>query len=225
MKNILLKLWRNIPFVVRNMLDIIRRCPEWKKHNAIFIHIPKAAGVSVNRAIYGRPLGHFYAIDIKNLCPHTFDELFTFTVVRHPIDRLYSAYRFSRKGGTNVMGMQNPDYYINHPDFESFERFVMNWLIRQDLKKVDGVFRPQYLYFFDDKEKLLVDVFYKLEIIEGFYDEISIKLGKPFSLGHHNQSEKEELNISKDLKKVIFQLYKKDFELLGYSLDKYDNYD
>ena len=166
MKKLLFRIWRILPASVRNIIDILRRSPVWKKHNAIFIHVPKAAGVSVNRAIYGRPLGHFYAKDIKQLCPKTFDQTFTFSVVRHPIDRLYSAYRFSRKGGTSVMGMDNPSFYINNPDFVSFETFVKNWLVKQNLNKIDGVFSPQFLYLFDCDDNLLVDQFYHLEDIE-----------------------------------------------------------
>ena len=185
-----------LPFLIRNKLDIWQRCKFWKKHGCIFIHVPKAAGVSVNKAIYGRPLGHFYARDIHSLCSTTFNSLFTFSVVRHPVDRLYSAYRFARQGGTDVMGMSNPDFYINHPDFISFEKFVTSWLKKQDLSKIDGVFRPQYLYLFDDSKNLLVDKFYKLEQIERYFDEISEKIGKPFILDHHNKSDRRKLEIS-----------------------------
>lgn len=216
MNKILIQLWKSIPYKIQYKLDIVRRFPIWKKHNIIFIHIPKAAGVSVNNAIYGRPLGHFYAKDIKSIYPNAFMGLYTFSVVRHPINRLYSAYCFAHKGGTNEMGIKNKDYYINNPYFESFESFVRNWLSKQDLNKVDGVFRPQYLYLFDKKNQLLVNNFFKLEEIEGCYDEISKKLGRPFLLGHNNKSDKGELNISKDLRELIYTLYKKDFELLDY---------
>jgi hypothetical protein len=216
MSEILIKLWKSIPYKIQYKLDIIRRFPVWKKHNVIFIHIPKAAGVSVNNAIYGRSLGHFYAKDIKSIYPKDFKDIYTFSVVRHPIERLYSAYCFAHKGGTNIMGMHNKDYYINNPYFESFESFVRNWLVEQDLNKIDGVFRPQYLYLFDKKNQLLVNNFYKLEDIEDNFNEISKKLGRSFSLGHHNKSEKEKLNISNDLRELIYRLYQKDFELLGY---------
>tara|TARA_B100000212_G_scaffold315324_1_gene269437 strand:- start:227 stop:580 length:354 start_codon:yes stop_codon:yes gene_type:complete len=99
MKKILIKLWKLLPYNISYKLDIIRRLPIWKKHNVIFIHVPKAAGVSVNNAIYGRPLGHFYAIDVQSMYPKIFKDLFTFSVVRHPVDRLYSAYFFHARVG------------------------------------------------------------------------------------------------------------------------------
>lgn len=216
-KKIIAQVWQLFPNIIRRKIDIIRRSFLWRKHKTIFIHVPKAAGVSVNLAVYGKPLGHFYAKDIKAICPNTFNNVYKFSVVRHPIDRLYSAYTFSQKGGTQVMRMHKPSYYINHSDFKTFDRFVCNWLNRKELNRIDHVFRPQYLYLFDDRENLLVDKFYKLEEIENHYHEISQKIGKPFSLGNHNISEKEPLCISEDLKDLIFKLYQKDFELLGYT--------
>jgi len=220
MKNIVFWLWSCLPESVRIPLDILRRCPRWKKESVLFIHVPKAAGVSVNQAIYGRALGHFYAKDIKRICPKIFINIFSFSVVRHPIDRLYSAYTFSKQGGTGFMSMSNPNFYINSPDFISFESFVTNWLKKQDLSKIDGVFRPQYLYLFDDSKNLLVDKFYKLERIEQYFDEISEKIGKPFILDHHNKSNRKNIEISNELKATIYEIYKQDFELLGYSLSE-----
>lgn len=216
MKQALTKIWQKLPYRYRKKLDIIRRKNIWKKHHAVFVHVPKAAGVSVNNAIYGRPLGHFYASDIKRICPKTFNNIFTFSVVRHPVKRLYSAYTFSRNGGTNVMGMYKSSYYINHPDFETFESFVNNWLSKKELAKLDGVFRPQHLYLFDKEDQLLVDKVYQLEKIESYYDEISQNIHKPFSLGHHNISDKKVSHITDELKDTIYQLYRKDFELLDY---------
>lgn len=65
MKDIAFRIWRTLPDSVRVPLDILRRCPRWKATGVIFVHVPKAAGVSVSRALYGRPLGHFRALDIR----------------------------------------------------------------------------------------------------------------------------------------------------------------
>lgn len=216
-KVILHKIWQLFPSKFTIKIDILRRSILWKKHNIIFIHVPKAAGVSVNKAIFGRPLGHFYASDIKSNCPKIYNAAYKFSVVRHPVDRLISAFNFSKTGGTSVMRMKNAKYYINNPDFRSFESFVYNWLVKQDLKSIDHVFRPQYLYLFDEEDNLLVNEFYKLEEIESHYNEISENIGRPFSLGKHNLSQKEPLEITAELRNFIFQTYRKDFELLGYS--------
>lgn len=217
LKEALYKIWQLFPLKLTNKIDILRRSFLWRKHNVIFIHVPKAAGVSVNKAIYGKPLGHFYADEIKATCPHVYNTAFKFSVVRHPIDRLYSAFNFSKTGGTSVMRMKNSEYYVDNPYFKSFESFVYNWLTKQDLKSIDHVFRPQYLYLFDKGDNLLVDAFYKLEEIEDYYHEISQNIGRSFSLGRHNISQKESYEVSSELRSFIYKIYIKDFELLGYS--------
>ncbi len=71
------------------------------KTKTIFIHIPKTAGVSLLKAVYGDVSleGHrsFYfnriALKIKN------EEYFSFAFVRNPFDRLHSTYLYLRKGG------------------------------------------------------------------------------------------------------------------------------
>ena len=111
MKTLLCKLWNKCPANVRIPLDILRRYPYWKRAGVIFVHIPKSAGVAINTALYNRPLGHFFATDIQKVIPNAFDSLLTFGVVRNPLDRLVSAYRFAKSGGTSQMGIKNPNNY------------------------------------------------------------------------------------------------------------------
>ena len=216
MNNLALRIWRTLPDSVRVPLDILRRRPRWKAAGAIFIHVPKAAGVSVSRALYGRPLGHFPAVDIRRVCPAAFSNLFTFGVVRHPVDRLYSAYRFARAGGTGEMGMANPALYQSHY-FSSFDKFVSEWLPNQDINKVDGVFKPQHLYLCDG-DAVIVDKVIKLEQIEQGMQEISALMAKEIVLGHHNKSQVSPFAIeSADTMSIIKQIYQKDFSLFSYS--------
>lgn len=203
---------------IKNKINILRHQPTWKKHKTIFIHIPKAAGVSVNKAIYGKTLGHYYASELKTLIPSTFNELFTFSVVRHPIERLISAYSFAKSGGTDMMRMHNENFYRKNKNFITFESFVLNWLSLQNLQNIDGVFRPQYLYIFDSKENLIIDKYYKLENIDQNKDEISKKIGKKFILRKFNQTPTSNLNISNKIKYKIYDLYEKDFLLLNYKI-------
>lgn len=203
---------------IKRKINIVRHQWSWKKHKTIFIHIPKAAGVSVNKAIYGQTLGHYYASELKNVIPSTFNQLFTFSVVRHPVERLYSAYSFAKSGGTNVMRMHNEKFYQDHKDFNSFESFILNWLSLQNLHLIDGVFRPQHLYIFDSKENLIIDKFYKLETINQNVDEISEKIGKKFILKKFNQTPSTKVKISQEIKHKIYELYEKDFILLNYKI-------
>lgn len=219
MPNFAHKAWRSIPDSVRIPLDILRRCPRWKASGVIFIHVPKAAGVSVNRTLYGRPFGHFYATDIRRVCPNVWGLLFTFGVVRHPVDRLYSAYRFARTGGTTEMGMNNPKTYQTAA-FATFDKFVCEWLPEQDISQLDGVFKPQHLYLCDG-DKVIVDKVVKLEEIEHGMREISTLLGRAIVLGHHNKSQELPFVVkSAETLTVIERIYRKDFEIFSYAVEQ-----
>lgn len=215
MNDIAFKLWNILPFNVRNPLDILRRCPRWNAAGVLFIHVPKAAGVSVNRTLYGRPLGHFKATEIRRICPVTFKKLLTFGVVRHPVNRLYSAYHFARLGGTSEMGIKNKEIYRSN-SFNSFDKFVCEWLSKQDINAIDGVFRPQYLYLCDGDE-IIVDKVVKLEDIDQGMREISGMLGRSIVLGHHNKSQSSQFVIeSAETISIIEHIYQKDFSIFSY---------
>ncbi len=218
--NIPFKIWSAIPYGIRNPLDILRRCHHWKDSGVIFIHVPKAAGVSISRALYGRPLGHFQASDVSRVCPSAFNKLLTFGVVRHPVERLYSAYRFAIAGGTSEMGMKNPQTYKTE-SFRTFDSFVCEWLSKKDVNDIDGVFRPQYLYLCDGDD-VIVDKTIKLECIEEGVREISEILGVDIVLGHYNKtSTTKPFLCSSETLSIIAHLYEKDFDIFSYSLEQY----
>src|SRR5690554_6741845 len=68
----------------RYKINIWRRYFNWSKANCIFVHVPKAAGTSVNKAIYGRTLGHYSACEIQEKFPKLYERVFTFSLVRNP---------------------------------------------------------------------------------------------------------------------------------------------
>ncbi len=218
MKRLAAELWQIFPDRYRVPLDILRRRSHWKSAEAIFFHVPKAAGVSVSRALYGRPLGHYYAVDVRRICPTLFKDLLTFGVVRHPMDRLFSAYRFAITGGTAEMGMENPYFYRNSL-FSSFDKFVNGWLVHQPIETLDGVFKPQYLYLCDGSD-VIVDKVIKMENLAQGMREVSSVLGKELIIGRSNKTQEMTLVIeSKETVTAIQEFYKVDFDIFSYPLD------
>lgn len=172
---------------VKHRLNIYRRSFHWKKEGCIFVHVPKAAGTSINKALYGRTLGHYTAQEIKATFPTLFEKSFTFSVVRNPWDRVLSAYHFAKQGRTESMGIYKPERY-KIPEFQSFERFVNEWLPKQQLAKVDFVFKPQYQFVCDSDGLVIVDFIGKLENIELDINVVSKKVGKDIELGRDNST-------------------------------------
>lgn len=202
---------------LRNKFNLYRRYLNWHKAGCIFIHVPKAAGTSINHGLYGRTLGHYTIDEIDNNFPRLVEKCFVFSIVRNPYDRLVSAYHFAKKGRTKDMGMNNPKQY-QIPEFETFERFVYEWLVEQDVYKIDHVFRPQHIYICKE-DRLAVDFLGRVETIDEDVCTISKKLGWKLSIEQKNAN-KNSKNYrdyySSDLVDTVYQLYSKDFYVLNY---------
>jgi hypothetical protein len=61
----------------------------------IYIHIPKCAGTSVTKVLYGASPWHYRASDLFNINPIKFLDCYRFATVRDPFARLYSIYRYA----------------------------------------------------------------------------------------------------------------------------------
>jgi chondroitin 4-sulfotransferase 11 len=152
--------YRSLPSGFQRRVLVARRTPLWLDAGIVFIHIPKAAGTAINEALYGRFMGHVRASDIERSGSPALRALPRFAIVRNPWDRLVSAYRFVKRGGgiggPNAGRVRRARQY-RAPQFETFERFVHEWLAGRDLAKLDPVFHPQSLYVCGRDGDLLVN--------------------------------------------------------------------
>lgn len=205
---------------LRDRLNMYRRYPYWAAKRCIFVHVPKAAGTSINRAIYGRTLGHFRARDIRRSFPDLYERSFVFGVVRNPWARALSAYRFAVQGRTGTMGIRNPEMYRG-PEFTSFERFLQEWLVHQvDLGSLDHVFRLQVDYLADDDGELITNYIGKVETIERDILEVGSKLGMVIELGRYNRTastdDYQSAYENDDMIDIVRHVYRTDVEKFGY---------
>ena len=95
------------------------------KKNSIFVHIPKTAGRSIINSIYGNDLkncGHRTYFFYKYLfTKKRIQNMYTFSFVRNPYSRLFSAYNFLKKGGENLHDLNAKRDYIDcFKDFNEF---------------------------------------------------------------------------------------------------------
>jgi hypothetical protein len=159
----------------------------WRRQRCIFIHVPKVAGTSINRALYGRPLGHFTASEIRTTFPGLSKRCLMFAVVRNPWARTLSAFKFARAGRTDLMGMARPEQYRT-PEFETFGRFLRDWLAPRDLSALDFVFRPQMEFISDQDGSFLVDSWGRLENLEGALAIVEKHVGRRIVVPHVNST-------------------------------------
>jgi hypothetical protein len=211
--------WQQKIDVIRGESQVFRPCFESTK--SIFIHVPKAAGTSIARAIYGMNVGHRKAIDYYDVSNKKFDAHFSFAFVRNPWDRAVSAYNFVKQNGTGYV-QPLPNSIYQSELFDSFERFVLQWLVNADLSKVDVVFEPQYKYICDRNNNIIVDHIGTVENMKSSILFLQKKLNVEIKIANLNQSTRKKdfrSYYNEETKKVIAELYKKDITLFNYSFN------
>lgn len=205
---------------IKNQINLYRRYPYWKGEGVIFIHVPKAAGTSINYSLYGRTLGHYSALDIKLRFPRLYSDCLTFSLVRNPWSRALSAYRFARIGRTESMGVQKPEQY-QIPEFSSFERFVCDWLPSKNLSKCDFIFQPQYSFVCDKNMKVMVDHLGYVERLAETTCFLEACLGLTIDVKMVNSTASRDANYrdfytNNEMIEVVRSVYKNDIDLFGY---------
>ena len=188
----------------------------------IFIHVPKAAGISINKAIFGNlGGGHKTAKAYKSIFgPIVYNRYFVFTIVRNPYSRLVSTYQFLKNGGYNERDRIWAKNNLSR--FNSFEDFVAGWLNEQTVWSYIH-FVPQYNFISNRYDEIDVDFIGKFETLETDFIkicELADIQGK--TLARHNIGQVSgnwRDYYTDEAKKIVYRVYKKDFDLLGYEPD------
>jgi len=152
-------------------------------------------------------------------------DFFKFSFVRNPYTRVLSAYL--DKINTN----QKPKEQIIMTLWDklkpmdtqiSFESFL-GALQQIDPLKMDPHWRPMHLILLHNN--ITLDYIGKIENFDFHWGHVSSKIGLPFShkvesFVRHQTSAKDLLDqyYTPDLKRMVADLYRKDFELYGYSV-------
>lgn len=156
---------------------------------SIFVHIPKTAGVSLTRSLYGTRAGRHASIATYQMAfpAKDFYAYFKFTFVRNPWDRLYSAYRFLSAG---AMGERHDLAWIeaNLSGARDFEDFVMNHLTRPEIRSFVH-FRDQESFLRDVVTKRVgVDFVGRFETLSEDFAIAAARIGRDTTLPHLNRT-------------------------------------
>ena len=215
----------SLPSELRTRILVVRRASLWRKTGIIFVHVPKAAGTSVNEALYGRFMGHITAQQAQKFAPKTFNLLPSFAIVRNPWARLVSAYRFAKAGAGQgkglIAGIHNAVQY-QIPEFENFPTFVEEWLKYQRIETLDFVFRPQLPFIADRNGEVLVDFVGRMENLASSEHFVTTHTKKQINIGHSNKSgdmQDFRTYYSPDLVKSVGKIYSEDIRILNYAFD------
>ena len=215
-------IYYHTPGGLQRAVMVRRRQAIWLRAGIVFIHIPKAAGTSINEALYGRFMGHVHASDVQRWASPQVKALPSFAVTRNPWDRLVSAYRFARLGrgigGKVQAGVRRPEQYRT-AEFATFETFVADWLAARDVERLDGIFQPQWPFVCNSSGNVVVDHLGRVENLDPTIEFIRRATGLSVELHRSNQSgESADYRdfYTPALVELVGSIYRRDVQLFGY---------
>lgn len=137
-----------------------RRFEAVRRAGILFVHVPKCAGMAVSEALYGSQIKHGTVRWYRRYAPHL-DDLPSFAVLRDPVERFVSAWRYARTGGSpdnrvsapfrdRYMGLRSLDHAIDHVEQAT------------SVYRIDHIFRPQHWYVTDANGAVDVDLLFEL---------------------------------------------------------------
>jgi chondroitin 4-sulfotransferase 11 len=191
---------------------------DFRRAGVAFVHVPRAAGLSISRTLYNRDIFHFSAIQMQRALPNDVLTLPRFAIVRNPWDRAVSAYHFAKQGGVpGGAQMAHPERYRGN-DFATFETFLTRYLARQELSNIDGVFRPQFTYLFLSDGTLPFDHLGRFERLGETEQWLAETLGRPIRLPKINCTDRDDYRgyFTDETREIVADRYRTDIDAFGY---------
>lgn len=200
----------------------------------LYSHIPKCGGTSIERYCYSIGLkvafldGNFFVksstkrwsinspqhIDgesLKRLFPEDFFDA-CFTVVRHPIPRLKSAFLYQK-------------YRARNRDIKSnLSEFVKNELQQNALSRgyFDNHFLPQTKFLAKGYQYKIFKLEFGLTKVKKYIDSNVLGANTNIQIGHKNKAknspnyQESETHLDDEAKSIVLDIYKDDFLKLKY---------
>lgn len=212
--------------------------------NLLMVHIPKCAGITMNRIIgldnpifFGNKYGHHYASHIKNE-KNDYNNYTSFCIIRNPWDRLWSTYNFMKSGSELVSHNKTDsieqkksldDRYINH--LKSFEHYICDiyhnkhYLNYGSRKNGVGLYLHKQSNWIMDKDgNQIVDIIGKFEdlptLVKKLEDDFKIDgLSESLKNTHVNQTKKFNYKNAynfRDAINMVREMYQDDIKLGEY---------
>ncbi len=178
----------------------------------LFVHVPKTGGTSISKLLYQRNLPHYTAEFWLATFGDGVAALPSFSVVRHPVERMVSAYKMARLGGTDIIAYSR--YWQSRlRGLDSFDAFVDHvFANRRRLHALPLDLRPQASFVLDVDGRVMVDRLFALSQRQGLPPELGRWLGLGF-IPHLNSTPAHAVDITAETRRKIEQIYLIDFKI------------
>ena len=227
MENVRFKVLTSLPAPIMSSVVKASTANPYKEFNdrykAIYIHIPKNAGQSIEKALFeGKKVGHVPLRNYESHDKNRFNRYFKFTIVRNPWDRMVSAYQYLIRGGKNNVDSAWAKLHL--APFKDFQEFLYELNDRKFRSIVLSWqhFRPQIYYMKDCHNRINIDYIGRFENLAADFNYITKKIGSVHSLPHENKSVRKrnwKEYYNRDTFKMLEDKYKEDIYTLGYNSD------
>lgn len=204
-----------------------------KKYNSLFIHIPRTGGTSVERTFgyqggfdtYDESRGmnqdHRSAKEVYPLLQEQWDDIFKFTIVRNPWEKMVSMYLY--KLNSPFYASQSNEWENRFKretgEFPSFNRWLINMEWATNRVRVMGCF--DQLNYITIDGKVCVDFIAEFSTLSKDWGKIREQMQCIEDLPHLNKSKKSydyRSFYDSETDKTIRQRFAKDIEYFGYEL-------
>jgi hypothetical protein len=193
----------------------------------IFIHIPKTAGTSVHASLgvketllNNKFVGHKSICDYKKQYKNYWNIYLKFTVVRDPIDRFISAYKFMKMEENFWHSPNNPNKYPIHEHYKICNSLDINQYISylsKTTKNHSMLTVPQIFFIMDKYEKIEIDYIAKYENLNNDLKKIGIDLVDRLNIS--TIKDKSSIQLTKKSKKMLYDIYDMDYQYFSYIKD------
>jgi len=199
---VLRPLWRGL--VGRSTINAINAA------GRLFIHIPKTGGTSISYCLYKRNLPHLTARFYREMYGDRLAGIPSFSVLRNPVERLASCYRFLKYGGSSIVAVSRYDM-ARLGSLDTFDNFVA--FLHEDPSRIRlaQALAPQTGFVCDETGNVLVDRLFRMTTT-GFLEDLTAWLGLD-QLPKLNISSAEPISMTRKTSMRIEDLYSSDVEL------------
>ena len=187
----------------------------------IFIHIPKNAGTSIIKAMGVENL--YMDKTIKEYKEHYGDywnEYKKFTVVREPIDRFISAYKFARMDESGWFSATGEEGLEKHHHYELCNEMNINEYISylyKNPEKFNRWISPQTFIVSNENGEKEIDYYVRYENL--LEDLQKIGIDKIEKLNSSKIKDEKTIELTKKSKNQLYQIYDIDYQNFSYIKD------
>ena len=192
----------------------------------IFIHIPKNAGTSIIKAMGVENIYMDKKIEeYKEHYGEYWDKYKKFTVVRDPIDRFISAYKFARMKESGWFSATGEEGLDKHVHYELCNEMDINEYVSYLYKnptKFNRWIIPQFLLISNENDEIEIDYYVRFENLNEDLSKIGIK-----NIQKLNSSKIEDdkvIQLSKKSKMKLYTIYEIDYQTFNYKKESLFDY-